>query len=158
MIPLTERLWPKVDKNGPNGCWIWLASLDTQGYGRIYMGNQSEGIRPVHRVIRELLVCPIPKGKQLDHICHHPACVNPEHLRLCSYTENTRNKIIYRNNQCGFKGVGKEKRVVTKDTYVARIRFNGKLKYLGSFDTPEEAHIAYCDAADKLFGVFSNHG
>ena len=23
---ITERFWAKVDKNGPNGCWVWTGS------------------------------------------------------------------------------------------------------------------------------------
>jgi hypothetical protein len=42
--------------------------------------------------------------------------------------------------------------------YEARIGFQNKSIYLGLFHTPEEAHKAYCDKADELFGEFANFG
>ncbi len=35
------------------------------------------------------------------------------------------------------------------------IRLQGKNYHLGMFDTPEEAHKAYCEAAVKLHGEFA---
>ena len=40
----------------------------------------------------------------------------------------------------------------------AQIKHNNKIFSLGSYATADEAHKAYCDAADKLHGDFSNHG
>lgn len=57
------------------------------------------------------------------------------------------------DNAAGFKGVnsiGKRWR--------ARITVLGLRIDLGSYDTPEEAHAAYCAAARTYFGEFANHG
>jgi hypothetical protein len=35
---------------------------------------------------------------------------------------------------------------------------NKKTIHIGIFDTPEEAHKAYCRAADKYHKEFANHG
>jgi hypothetical protein len=53
-------------------------------------------------------------------------------------------------NRTGFKGV-----VFHKKKYVAQISINNHPTYLGSFDTPEEAHTAYLKAARKLAGEFA---
>jgi len=37
------------------------------------------------------------------------------------------------------------------------IRINGKNIYLGLFETPEQAAMAYNDAATKYFGEFAHH-
>jgi hypothetical protein len=39
--------------------------------------------------------------------------------------------------------------------YVAEIRIAGQKKYLGSFDTLQEANAAYARAAKDAFGVFA---
>jgi len=57
--------------------------------------------------------------------------------------------------QSGFKGVRQE----SKGCFLARIGVGGKIIYLGSCPTAEEAHQLYQTAALKYFGEFarSNH-
>lgn len=59
------------------GCWIWLGTRSTRGYGRIFQGGKP---LQAHRVIYELLVGPIPIGMTIDHLCRNRLCVNPSHL------------------------------------------------------------------------------
>lgn len=81
-----ERFWTKVDKNGPNGCWLWTAALNRDGYGQFYSGRIDGRDRNVgaHRFAYALLVGPIPNGLELDHVrergCRYRHCVNPAHL------------------------------------------------------------------------------
>lgn len=42
-----------------------------------------------HRVAYEMLVGPIPEGKQLDHLCRQRTCWNPAHLEVVTGRENT---------------------------------------------------------------------
>lgn len=51
-----------------------------------------------------------------------------------------------RANKTGFKGVTK----VGKNLWSANIRFKGIRHYLGSFDSPEKARQAYCEAFELL--------
>jgi hypothetical protein len=56
--------------------------------------------------------------------------------------------------QSGFKGVRRD-----GNSFMARIGIDGKVIYLGSRPTAEEAHELYCAAAAKLHGKFArtNH-
>jgi hypothetical protein len=40
----------------------------------------------------------------------------------------------------------------------AQIRIQGRVKHLGVYNTPEQAHAAYCEAAQKEFGAYHRAG
>lgn len=84
-----ERFWRKVDRAGPEDCWLWNASLTNQGYGQVWMKELG---RPAsaHRWAYERLVGPIPVGLSLDHLCRVRNCVNPAHLEPVTHAENMR--------------------------------------------------------------------
>lgn len=76
-----------------DGCWIWVGSRNVKGYGQIQLGRR--GLRPVlaHRASWEIHFGPIPDGQFVMHKCDNPPCVRPDHLRLGSAAENTRDMI-----------------------------------------------------------------
>ncbi|MDP2917085.1 MAG: HNH endonuclease signature motif containing protein [Dehalococcoidia bacterium] len=41
-----------------------------------------------HKFAYETLVGPVPEGKELDHLCRNPPCVNPAHLEPVTHQEN----------------------------------------------------------------------
>jgi hypothetical protein len=85
--PWPERFWSKVGCAAALDCWPWLASLNSGGYGQIYIHGRPER---AHRVAWELLRGEIPNGLVSDHLCRNRACVNPWHLELVSNDENIR--------------------------------------------------------------------
>lgn len=87
--PLEERFWSKVDKRGPDDCWLWTGALNgSMGYGTIQRGGRGEGQVRAHRLSWELAHGPIPEGLIIDHLCRTPRCVNPGHMELVTFREN----------------------------------------------------------------------
>ncbi len=84
-LPLVERFWARVDKNGPvpaerpglGPCWIWLAGRNSTGYGQ-FVGIPEAG-QLAHRVAWFLSGRPLIAGLELDHLCRTEACVRPDH-------------------------------------------------------------------------------
>lgn len=88
----------KIDKSGD--CWMWLAGVDRDGYGKVKIGGKS---LQAHRVAWELATDrKIPDGLIVMHTCDVSGCCNPEHLRLGTVMQNNqdreaKNRGRYRN-------------------------------------------------------------
>lgn len=78
--------------------------------------------------------------------------VEIENLRAVTRSQLTTFAKITKSNYSGYKGAFLDKRT---GKYFAQIMKNKKYYYLGTFNTPKEAHKAYCKAAKKLHGEFA---
>ncbi|MEH7419215.1 HNH endonuclease [Neobacillus drentensis] len=73
-----------------NGCHVWIASTDKDGYG--WFRTNGKSLRS-HQASYQLYKGEIPKGKKVRHICDNPSCVNPDHLILGTQKQNNQDKI-----------------------------------------------------------------
>ena len=97
---IKHRFWSKVNKDGPlpdipgwdkGPCWLWAGKPSpSTGYSRlsVRLGSNRWKMREAHSVAYELVIGPIPKGKQLDHLCRNRACPNPYHVEPVTRKEN----------------------------------------------------------------------
>jgi hypothetical protein len=96
-----------------------------------------------------------PQG-HLDHRDGNPSNNAIANLRPAAHAHNNRVRHVHKNNAVGLKGVTKQRVSKTGGIgYETRISVDGKPHYLGYFKTPEDAHAAYCAAADRHFGAFA---
>lgn len=96
-------------------------------------------------------------GNIVDHSNDNQLDCRKSNLRHASKLQNNVNRGRQINNTSGYKGVSLKKGYKDKK-WRSTIGINGRTVTIGYFQTPEEAHSAYCEAAIKEFGEFANLG
>lgn len=110
------------------------------------------GKRTIILMHREILGLGLGDKRQGDHKNHHGLDNRRDNLRIATCSQNHQNEVPRRNFSSAFKGVSWRKR---HDKWQAKIQVNGKIKYLGCFDSETEAARVYNRAAKELFGEFA---
>jgi hypothetical protein len=128
-----------------------VGTLNPNGYRQVTIGRRKNS---THRLIWFLVT-----GKWPDHEIDHLNGVKDDNrwdnLRDITHRENVCNKRMYSNNESGCTGVSWHK---GDNRWQASIRQNGKLRYIGCFDSLEEAIKARQQAQEET-GIFTErHG
>lgn len=117
-----------------------------KGYERVRVHGR---LAYIHRIVWKMHFDNEPV--QVDHINGNRSDNRIENLRPASHAENARHS--RRNTSAtGMKGVTAARR---DGKFEARIKYDGKQRHLGTFDTAEAAASAYDDASRVLHGRFS---
>lgn len=141
---LPPRFWRKVKPDGD--CWVWIGAIHKRGYGQFWFG---ETMAQAHRVAYTLLVGNIPEGKQLDHVCHNRACVNPAHLNPVTNKENSENRAGPNiTSKSGVRGVLWHRR---RQLWFAKVYHEGRAYYGGWSTDVRVAEQAAIDLRNRLY-------
>lgn len=111
-------------------CWVWARD---RAYGKI--GGKTVYL---HQFVFQLEYGYLPE--LIDHIDRNPLNNRIENLRPANKSLNARN-----NGR-----VGMAARKTLGGRFVATIKRHGKERYLGSYETPEEASAVYQNAKEIL--------
>jgi len=103
----------------------------------------------LHRFIWERMGVSEP-GADVDHVNGDGLDNRRSNLRVASRSMNNANMRLRCDSQSGFKGVSRR-----RYAWVAQIKAQGSVKYIGSFRTARDAARAYDAAALKFFGPFA---
>ena len=148
-VPETGKLlWKKVNSNAVKVGQE--AGHLSQGYIRTYVKGKQV---MVHKIIWALTYNEWPDG-DIDHINMNRADNRLSNLRKVTRSENFYNRTKYKNNTTGYKGVTAHT-VKNGTKFVARIRYDNKQKYIGIYNSPEEAKAAYDEAAKLYHGEYA---
>jgi hypothetical protein len=107
-------------------------------------------IKGKHVYMHRVIMNP-PDDLEVDHINRNGLDNRRENLRLCTHSENNRNRrLLQSRNTTGYRGVER-----SGDKFRAQIILMNKRIYLGSFSTAEEAARVRDEAAKEYFGEFA---
>lgn len=156
-LPSQELLRERLAYNPETGILTWAYSRPGVTKGKVVGHPNKRGYCQVmldrkpylaHRLIWKWMTGDDPPSL-IDHVNHDLHDNRWENLRLATHAENAQNS----------RGSGKYKKGVYKETcgktFGARISVEGKKFYLGCFKTEDEAHQAYCKAAELVHRQFA---
>lgn len=155
---LTKKVYHKMFSY-KNGRLFWLCSkrvgqragyTNSEGYRKIKI---NKSLYSESRIIFTMFYGKIPVGYFIDHKDRNPENNKITNLRLATQSQNEHNSKLFSTNTSGFKGVNYLK---SHHQWQARIMVNNVRKFIGNFNTPEAASVAYFKASKKYHRKFSS--
>ena len=149
-----ERLLSELEYQPSTGIFTWRNSRSRVKAGKVAGSTNYEKYVIIcvdgHPIYAHILAVFYMTGEYpktaIDHKDHNVSNNAWGNLRVAGYSMNNANAKTRADNRLGIKGVsqvGKKYRAVCKG------------QYLGLFDTPEQAHQAYAQAAQAAFGEYA---
>lgn len=151
-----ELLWKIPGKKRVVGAPAGCKFERKDGYRFVVTGIHGHGDKRWRnsRIIWLWMTGEWPDDNEIDHIDNDGWNNRWENLRKATHSQNAKNLRLKSNNTSGFPGVSYDKR---RERYRARITVDWKEKWLGYFETLDDAVKAYRKAAVRYHGEFAGH-
>jgi len=115
--------------------------------------NYSTGDGKQHTLRMHREIMKHPKGFEIDHINHNGLDNRKKNLRICTRSQNARNRRgINKNNESGLLGVSWDS---SHNKWKAQIQINNKRTHLGYFDNKEDASKIFNKKSKEIYGDFA---
>jgi HNH endonuclease len=101
LVPVEDRLWAKVNRQGIDDCWEWTGYRNVKGYGQIKLSDGK--VDRTHRVALRSTGVKVGFGDVVMHKCDNPPCCNPSHLSVGTIEGNTAD-MVAKNRHSSAKG------------------------------------------------------
>ncbi len=150
LIELTKSQYAVVDDEDYKVLseFNWYAQVDRKS-GKYTACRGTNKNRQHKKIIMHRVIMDCPNGLQVDHINQDTLDNRRCNLRICTQTENNRNR--KRFNPDKPKGCYQNQ----YGTWTVRISVDNKDIVIGNFKTKDDAEMAYKDASIKYHGEFS---
>jgi hypothetical protein len=144
-IPLSRNLYAVIDEQDASK--VLPIRWHINAHPHTVYARSSNPRTYLHRFVMNA-----QKGQFVDHINGDGLDNRRANLRIVTPSQNIMNRNAA-NAKREYKGITFSK---VKGLWVAQIKKDGKGKFIGHFDDPVDAAIAYDLAALTLFGEFAN--
>lgn len=130
-----------------DGCFLHAIGTKPWVYAQV-SGRAVTRQKPI--TLHRYLMQP-PPGFVVDH--KNDDCLDNRrsNLQVCTIAQNTAKRRIYHRRKLPYRGIRQER----NGKWVAWIMVDKHYKYLGFFDNPEDAALAYNVAALAQYGQFA---
>lgn len=152
-IPLTRGQVALIDHEDVQlTAWNWMAEPGNSKRECFYaVRSNTEGDKP--KLLRmHNLILPKRPGFVVDHINRNGLDNRRSNLRYATHGQNVANGVHHQRHYGSLKGAFK---LPNDKRWTASITVNKKTYHLGRFDTEEQAHDAYMEAARRFHGEFA---
>jgi hypothetical protein len=147
LIPLTQGKFAIVDADDYD--WLIQYKWHCRHNRNKFYAYRNKAGKPVS-MHRELIAN--NKSLLVDHIDGNGLNNRKSNLRLCTIAQNAHNRLPKSNSRSRYKGLSWHK---PHKRWEVRIIKSGKSSFLGCFDDPTDAALAYDRKAEQLFGQFA---
>jgi hypothetical protein len=158
-IKLTQGKYALIDESDAEKVntlkWCLFVGNGGSMYATAYI--RGTGYKNRKMILMHRFILGAKPWQVTDHINHNGLDNRRANIRLCSRTENMRNKIKQTNNPGRYKGVWWETARGKWQASICIGKIGGKKTrvYLGRYDLAKDAAKAYDNAAKKYFGEFA---
>lgn len=127
---------------------------DSWGYAKRYVPRRESttGKKTQFCMHRQILKLHPSDRRMTDHIDRNTLNNQKFNLRICTASQNSKNRGAFCTNKSGYLGVAWEKGA---KRWRAVIQIGKSRSTIGYFDDPKEAYIAYCLKAVEIYGEFA---